>query len=134
MAEPMHAAVEGKRIGVLAGSAHETMLRSYFPAAKVVTYARQNWLYTALREGNIDGAFGDGMRLSFWLGGTDSAGCCRFVGGPYMAPEHLGSGLAIATTHENSHLIEAFDFALRQINDNGTFAELYLKYFPISFY
>ena len=24
-------------------------------------------------------AFGDGMRFSFWLGGSDAAGCCRFA-------------------------------------------------------
>ena len=92
----------GQRIGVIAGSAHERMLRDYFPEVKVVTYAQQDWIFEDLKAGKIAGAFGDGMRLSFWLAGSDSAGCCRFAGGPYLAPEYLGTGLAIATAKDNA--------------------------------
>ncbi len=134
MEEPMHRAVQGKRIGVIAGSAHEAMLRSYFPEARPVVFSRSDWLYESLREGRLDGAFGDGMRLSFWLAGTGSDNCCRFAGGPYIAPEYLGAGLAIAVPHDKAVLAQAFDYALREISVKGTFAELYLKYFPVSFY
>ncbi len=132
--EPLHKAIDGKRTGVMAGTAHEAMLRRYFPAAKTVTFAKAEWLQDALREGKIDGIFGDGMRLSFWLAGSASQNCCRFAGGPYLAPEFLGAGLAIAVKRDNAVLARAFDFALREISVNGTFAELYLKYFPVSFY
>lgn len=132
--EPMHRATAGRRIGVMAGSAHEAMLRTYFPAARAVPFAQANWLFDAVREGKVDGAFGDGMRLSFWLAGEGSANCCRFVGGPYEAPEFLGLGLAIAVRRDQAVLAQAFDYALREIDVKGTFAELYLKYFPISFY
>ena len=134
MAEPMHLAVAGRRIGVIGGSAHETMLRRYFPAARAVTYTRADWLHDDLREGKLDGAFGDGMRLSFWLAGSSAAGCCRFAGGPYLAPEFLGHGLAIATGRDDEALARAFDHALRELGVKGVFAELYLKYFPVSFY
>jgi len=134
MEEPMHRAVQGRRIGVIAGSAHEAMLRSYFPEARPVVFSRPDWLYESLREGRLDGAFGDGMRLSFWLAGTGSGNCCRFAGGPYIAPEYLGAGLAIAVPHDKAVLAQAFDYALREISVKGTFAELYLKYFPVSFY
>lgn len=134
MAEPMHVAIAGRRIGVLAGSMHEAMLRRYFPAARPVTYSRLDWLQDDLREGKLDGAFGDGMRLSFWLAGSGSGGCCRFVGGPYLAPEFLGHGLAIAVRLDDAVLAQAFDHALREIGVKGVFAELYLKYFPVGFY
>lgn len=134
LSEPLHRGVANKRIGVLASSAHETMLRSYFPVARPVTFARPEWMMEALRKGNLDGVFGDGMRLSFWLAGAGAGGCCRFAGGPYLAPEFLGAGLAIAVRHENELLVQAFDHALREIAAEGTFAELYLKYFPVSFY
>lgn len=134
MAEPMHKAVAGQRIGVIGGSAHETMLQRYFPAAEAVPFESADPLFDALREGSLAGAFGDGMRLSFWLAGTDSQSCCRFVGGPYIAPEFLGNGLAIAVRRDDAMLADAFDFALREINVNGTFAELYLRHFPVSFY
>ncbi len=134
LSEPMYPKISGLRIGVIAGSAHERMLRAYFPAAKAVTFSRLDWLYDDLKERKIDGAFGDGMRFSFWLAGTDSAGCCRFAGGPYLAPEYLGQGMAIATDKADIALASAVDYALKEITVKGKFAELYLRYFPVSFY
>lgn len=134
LTEPMHKAVAGKRIGVLEGSAHEAMLRSYFPTAQPVSFPQQDELHDNLREGKIDGIFDDGMRLSFWIAGSGSQDCCRFAGGPYLAPEFLGAGLAIAVPHDRAVLAQAFDYALREISVKGIFAELYLKYFPVSFY
>jgi polar amino acid transport system substrate-binding protein len=134
LSEPIYRKVTGLRIGVMAGSAHERMLRAYFPDAKPVTYSRLDWLYDDLRERKIDGAFGDGMRFSFWLAGTNSQGCCRFAGGPYLAPEYLGEGMAIAVEKKDFALADAFNYALREISVNGKFAELYLRYFPVSFY
>ena len=132
--EPMVDKISGKRVGVLAGSAHERVLRDYFGDVKVVSYSRPDWLNQDLKDGKLDAVFGDGMRLSFWLAGTDAAGCCRFAGGPYIAPEYLGTGLAVATKADNTALAAAFDYALHEISAKGTFAELYLRYFPVSFY
>lgn len=134
LAEPLHTNIAGRRVGVLAGSEHEKMLRDYFPEARPVTYSREDWLYDGMRTGETDATFGDGMRLSFWLAGSDSANCCRFAGGPYIAPEYFGAGLAIAVRQEDAILAEAFDYALREINMTGEFEELYLRYFPVSFF
>ena len=132
--EPLYTTSAGKRIGVVAGSAHERMLRDYFPEVQVVTYAKQDWVFDDLKAGKIDGTFGDGMRLAFWLSGSASGACCRFAGGPYLAPEYLGAGLAIAAGKDDPALTQMFDYALQQINVKGTFAELYLRYFPVSFF
>lgn len=134
LTEPLHEKLKGERIGVVAGSAHERMLRDYFPGVEVVPFERQEQMLADLKAGKIAAGFGDGMRLSFWLAGSDSADCCRFSGGPYLAPEYLGSGLAIAVAPENAKLAVAFDYALHEIATKGTFAELYLRYFPVSFY
>ena len=132
--EPLYTTSAGKRIGVVAGSAHERMLRDYFPEVQVVTYAKQDWVFDDLKAGKIDGTFGDGMRLAFWLSGSASGACCRFAGGPYLAPEYLGAGLSIAAGKDDPALTQMFDYALQQINVKGTFAELYLRYFPVSFF
>lgn len=134
VAEPIFDKLAGKRVGVITGSAHERVLRDYFTDVKVITFAKQEWLYADLRSKKIDAAFGDGMRLAFWLAGSDAAGCCRFAGGPYLAPEYLGTGLAIASKIDDPVLAAAFDYALQQISVKGTFAELYLRYFPVSFF
>lgn len=134
ISEPIHGKLEGRRIGVMAGSAHERMLRDFFPGAKAVTYTRQQWMLQDLKERKLAGVFGDGMRLAFWLAGADSAGCCRYSGGPYLSPDHLGLGLAIAAPSSERGLADAFDYALQQISAKGIFAELYLRHFPVSFY
>lgn len=132
--EPVVDKLQGKRVGVMAGSAHERVLRDYFGGVQVVTYTKPEWLYGDLKDGKTDAVFGDGMRQSFWLAGTDAAACCRFAGGPYLAPEYLGTGLAIAAKPGEPDLAAAFDYALHEISAKGTFAELYLRYFPVSFY
>lgn len=134
LAEPLYQTLDDRRVGVLEGSAHEAMLRDYFQDARPVTYTRQNWMMRDLREGKIDAVFGDGVRLSFWLGGPETENCCRFAGGPYLSAEFLGVGLAIATSRQNEDLARAFDYALREISVSGRFAELYLRHFPIGFY
>lgn len=134
MSEPMVDKVAGKRVGVLAGTAHERLLRDYFPAARPVPYERQDDLFADLKQGKIDALFGDGMRLGFWLSGNDSENCCQFAGGPYLAPEYLGYGLAIATRPADTALTAALDYALQEVAVKGSFTELYLRYFPMSFY
>ena len=132
--EPVFDRLRSKRVGVVAGSAHERMLRDYFSTVQVIPFEKPEDLYSDLKAGKIDAAFGDGMRFAFWLGGTDAAGCCRFAGGPYLAPEYLGSGMAIATRAGDPALAAAFDYALQEISVKGTFAEFYLRYFPVSFF
>jgi polar amino acid transport system substrate-binding protein len=133
-AEPIFDKLRSKRVGVLAGSAHERMLRDYFNTVQIVSFDGPEALYRDLKAGKIDAAFGDGMRFAFWLGGSDAAGCCRFAGGPYLAPEYLGTGMAIATRADNPALAAAIDYALQEISMKGTFAEFYLRYFPVSFF
>ncbi|MDQ6437418.1 transporter substrate-binding domain-containing protein [Mesorhizobium sp. LHD-90] len=134
VAEPLAETLSGKRVGVVAGSAHERFLRDRFSPVEVLRYERQEDMLADLKAAKIDAAFSDGMRLAFWLSSTDAAGCCRFVGGPYLAPDYLGGGLAIAVPPNSHELATAFDAALQQISAKGIFAELYLRYFPVSFY
>lgn len=134
LAEPLYKSISGLKVGVIGGSAHERMLRDFFPDVRVAVFTDAGSLHDALRKGQVEAIFGDGMRLSFWLGGKDSAGCCRFAGGPYLSSHYLGEGLAIATRPDETALTAAFNYALKQINDDGKFAELYLRYFPVSFY
>jgi polar amino acid transport system substrate-binding protein len=120
VSEPVFDKLQGKRVGVIAGSAHERMLRANFPGLQIVTYSKQDWMLDDLKAAKLAAAFGDGMRLGFWLAGTEAGGCCRFAGGPYLAPDYFGSGLAIAT--KEPALAAAFDAALHQIAIKGVFA------------
>jgi polar amino acid transport system substrate-binding protein len=134
IANPSGSGLRAKRVGVVAGSAHEQLLRDGFSGTEIVTFSQPEAMLADVKNSKIDAAFGDGMRLSLWLGSAEASDCCRFLGGPYLAPDYLGDGLAIATTPDNQHLAAAIDAALQQLSAKGTFAELYLRYFPVSFY
>ena len=127
-------ALTGQRVGVLGGTAHEAMLRDWFAELKLVTFSRPEWMFEALKAGNVDAVFGDGLQLSFWLSSQSAEACCRFLDGPYFSQAHFGEGLAIAVRPRNTPLNEAFDHALSALNRNGRFTELYLRWFPNGLY
>jgi polar amino acid transport system substrate-binding protein len=123
---------EGKKIAVVAGTAHEQYLKTFFTEAELKTYPNMEAARTALRKGEADLLFGDGIALAFWLNGTDSAGCCGFVGGPYTESRYFGEGVGIAMKRGNDTLRQAFNWALFRLWEKGRFTDLWLRYFPIS--
>lgn len=124
----------GKQIGVLAGSAESAFLARYFPKARARFFHSPANMLAALHDGDVDLAFGDAIAFSFWLNGSLAQGCCKFVGGPYLAPAYFGDGVAIAVAKGNAPLRRALDYALERIAQNGTFTDLYLKYFPVGYF
>ena len=133
-AQPAAIAVRGQNIGIIAGTAHEQLLKAYFPQAIAKPYADRTQLLTALQKGEVNAVFDDGMALSFWLESEQANNCCGFTDGPYLAPHYLGPGLSIAVTQKNAPLASAFNNALQSLQQQGKLTELYLRYFPTSFY
>ena len=91
-------------------------------------------LRSAVRRGEVDVGFGDGIALALWLGGSDAGGCCAFKGGPWLQEKYVGVGAGIAVAKGAVQLRRAMDYALQEVAERGTYAELYLKYFPIGFF
>ncbi|WP_417685155.1 transporter substrate-binding domain-containing protein [Roseibium sp.] len=127
-------ALSGVRVAVEAGSRHEAFAMTFWPEALLLTYPSASEARAALMNGNADAHFGDGMSLSFFLSGEAANGCCEFAGGPWLEPGYFGTGLSIAFRKQDTDRAEAIDYALRSLAQKGTFKELYLRYFPISFY
>lgn len=124
--------VEGKKIAVVAGTAHEAFLKQMFTAAEVRSYANAEAAREALRNKDVDLLFGDGITLAFWLNGSDSAGCCVFRGGPYLESRYFGEGVGIAVKRGNELVRQALNWALFRDWEKGSFTDLWLRYFPIS--
>jgi len=124
--------VEGKKIAVVAGTAHEAFLKELFTGADIRPYANAEAARAALRNKEVDLLFGDGIALAFWLNGTDSAGCCAFRGGPYLESRFFGEGVGIAVKRGNDLLRNALNWALFQLWEKGSFTDLWLRYFPVS--
>jgi len=126
--------LEGKKVGVVANTAHEAYLRDFFPAAEVAPYSAIAEAKSALRDGKIDALFGDGVSLMFWLNGSDSNGCCEFRGGPFTESKYFGEGIGIAIRKGNRKLRDALNYGLFLVRNEGRFEELHLRYFPLSFF
>ena len=124
--------VEGKKIAVVAGTAHEAFLKQMFTAAEVRSYANAEAAREALRNKDVDLLFGDGITLAFWLNGSNSAGCCVFRGGPYLESRYFGEGVGIAVKRGNDLLRQALNWALFRDWEKGGITDLWLRYFPIS--
>jgi polar amino acid transport system substrate-binding protein len=124
--------VEAKKIAVVAGSAHEAYLKALFTEAETKSYPTADAARAAMRSGEVDFLFGDGISLSFWLNGTDSAGCCKFAGGPFLESRYFGEGVGIAVKRGNDTLRLAFNWALFRLWEKGRFTDLWLRYFPVT--
>jgi polar amino acid transport system substrate-binding protein len=124
--------VEGKKIAVVAGTAHEAFLKQMFTEAEVRPYANAEAAREALRNREVDLLFGDGIALAFWLNGSDSGGCCAFRGGPYLESRFFGEGIGIAVKRGNDLLRQALNWALFRQWEKGSYTDLWLRYFPIS--
>lgn len=124
----------GRSVAVVAGSAHEAYLRDFFPESLIRSYPNLETAFAAVKRAETELMFGDGVTLAYWLGGSGSADCCVFRGGPFTESRYFGEGVGIAVKKGNENLRRAFDYALFRLWEKGTYTELYLRYFPIGFY
>ena len=125
-------ALEGKKVAVVAGSAHEAFIKALFTEAAARPYATPDLAREALRKGEVDLTFGDGISLAFWLNGASSQNCCAFRGGPFIESKYFGEGVGIAVKRGNDTLRLAFNWALFRLWEKGRFTDLWLRYFPVS--
>jgi polar amino acid transport system substrate-binding protein len=124
--------LEAKKIAVVAHTAHEAYLRALFTEAEVHPYPTAESARDALQHREVDLLFDDGFALAFWLNGTESADCCAFIGGPYSESRYFGEGIGIAVKRGNDTLRQAFNWSLFRLWEQGHFADLWLRYFPVS--
>jgi polar amino acid transport system substrate-binding protein len=124
--------LEGKKIAVVSGTAHEAYIKTFFTEAEARPYPSADAAREALRRREVDLLFGDGISLAFWLNGTDSANCCKLVGGPFTESRYFGEGVGIAVKRGNDTLRLALNWALFRLWEQGRFTDLWLRYFPIS--
>lgn len=126
--------LEGTRVAVVAGTAHEAYLKAFFTGAERRPYPTAEEARQALRAGGVDLLFGDGTQLAFWLNGSASAGCCAFRGKPFTESRYFGEGIGIAVRRGNDTLRQALNWALFRTWEKGGFTDLWLRYFPVSPY
>lgn len=122
----------GRTVAVVAGSRHEAYLTDFFADTARVTAPDLAAALALLKESKAAAVFADALPLTFWLNGPAAAGCCRFLGGPYVEPAYFDGGLAIAVA--DKPLKTFLDGALMRLEQSGELADLSLTFFPAGLY
>jgi polar amino acid transport system substrate-binding protein len=123
--------LEGRKIAVAKGTAHEAYLRTFFRDSSIRAFETPELARDALISGTADLLFDDGVSLVFWLNGVASKACCEFKGGPFGEPKFFGDGVGIAVSREDPQLKALINSALRRLRESGRYEELMLRYFPL---
>mgnify|MGYP000241446169 CR=1 FL=1 len=122
----------GVTIAVVADTAHEAYLRSYFSQPEIVTAPNLSIAQRMLMRHEVDYLFGDGLALALWIGGRSSQECCVFAGEPYLDAYYFGEGVGFVLRAQDRPLARAFDEALHRVWSEGDFARTWLAFFPVS--
>jgi polar amino acid transport system substrate-binding protein len=124
----------GRSIGVIAATAHEAYIERFFPRSKIMRFDTREDAHGGLQDLIVEALFDDAMSLMFWINGTASEGCCAFRGGAYYDLNYFGEGVGIAVAAGNDTLRKALNYGLRKVYQSGKYQELFLRYFPMSYY
>lgn len=124
----------GQSLAVEEGTRYEAFAHRFWPEADIQSFPTSAEARQAVKDGKTGAHLGDGLALSFWLRSPGAEGCCRFSGGPWLEPGYFDEGMAIATRSTDRDRAAALNYALRQLHQKGVYQELYLRYFPLSFF
>ncbi|WP_298624982.1 transporter substrate-binding domain-containing protein [uncultured Legionella sp.] len=115
--------LSGKRIGVRMGTPYGKQVLSDNRQNKVIYYAMINDMFIGLQNNEIDAFLLDYEAAKYWI--ATNPGIYKLIG----KKKPIGSGYAIMSNKSKSDLINRINTILLQMNDDGTFLNLYSKYF-----
>lgn len=124
--------VDAARVAVVAGTAHEAYVATFWPGAESAPFETLSDAQDALREGTVDLLFADGLALALWIGGRASEECCTFASGPFLDNRFFGEGVGFIFRARDAALAQAFDNALARLWEEDEYAEAFLRFFPVS--
>ena len=104
--------LKGKRIGMENGTTHQKYLQDKHPEVKTVAYDSYQNAIIDLKNGRIDGVFGDTAVGNEWLKTNPQLGAATEK---VTDPQYFGTGLGIAVRPDNKALLEKLNTALAAI-------------------
>ncbi|PWC17336.1 arginine ABC transporter substrate-binding protein [Brenneria corticis] len=121
------AALQGKRIGMENGTTHQKYMHDKHPEVQTVSYDSYQNAVLDLKNGRIDGVFGDTAVVNEWIKTNPDLAT---VGEHVTDPEYFGTGLGIAVRPNDQALLEKLNKALDAIKADGTYQAINDKWFP----
>ena len=94
---------------------------------KTVAYDSYQNAFIDLKNGRIDGVFGDTAVVNEWLKTNPQLGAAT----PKVTDaQYFGTGLGIAVRPDNKALLEKLNAALKAIKADGTYEKISQQWFP----
>ena len=119
--------LKGKRIGMENGTTHQKYLQDKHPEVKTVAYDSYQNAIIDLKNGRIDGVFGDTAVVNEWLKTNPQLGVAT---DKVTDTQYFGTGLGIAVRPDNKALLEKLNSALAAIKADGTYKKISDQWFP----
>lgn len=126
--------LDGKRIGVVAGSGYEAWLKRNFADVEIAPFPTLGEAQEALRTAKVELLFGDGLQLVYWIRGNASQNCCKYIEGAYYDDALFSRPYVFLVRRGDEELKQAFDYALDQLQESGAYARIFGRYIPGRFW
>lgn len=97
------------------------------PEVKTVSYDSYQNAFIDLKNGRIDGVFGDTAVVNEWLKTNPQLGVATEK---VTDPQYFGTGTGIAVRPDNKALLEKLNNALAAIKADGTYQKINDQWFP----
>ncbi len=123
--------LEGKRVGVLAGTVREDFANAEWASkgVEIRRYAHNSELIAALLAGEIDATLQDSIEISEALLKTPQGGGFDFAG-PAIVDPRLGSGVSMGVRQADSELRDTLNQALKSLKASGRYQAIVARYLP----
>ena len=127
--QPTLDSLKGKHVGVLQGSTQEAYANDNWRSkgVDVVAYANQDLVYSDLAAGRLDAALQDEVAAS--------EGFLKQPAGPSVKDKkYFGDGTGVGLRKDDAELTAAFNKALNELRQDGTYDKMAKKYFDFNVY
>lgn len=115
-----------KRVGVQNGTTLQKYLLDKFPQINIISYDSYQYAVLDVKAKRIDAILIDSAAATEWLKKEPEL---VEVGNRISDPDYIGSGLGIAVRKGNSALLEQFNQVLTNMKADGTYDQIYAKWF-----
>ena len=129
-------ALKGKHVGVLQGSTQEAYANDIWRSkgVDVVAYANQDLIYSDLTAGRLDAALQDEVAASEGFLKQPAGKDYAFAGPSVKDKKYFGDGTGVGLRKDDAELKAAFDKALADLRQDGTYDKMAKKYFDFNVY
>jgi polar amino acid transport system substrate-binding protein len=128
--------IKGKILGVQASTTHAAYAKKHFAdvAAEIKEYQTQDEANQDLIAGRIDATQADSIALDAFLKSDEGKACCDLKGTVAPDLEVFGPGVGAGVRKGDTELAGKINAAIKEIRDNGKYAEITKKYFDFDIY